>query len=429
MSKNEHSIANMEGKIQTICMLVFNYFPNEIGGAEHQCQKLSHEMAVKGLTCVVLTARLFDTHRKTENDRGVTIVRIWTTQTIINKLIKLRRKIDRKKINFRSEKPTNFSGYYTKSNKPQDLLEKSVHWLNAFSFMVGVWWFIFKKRNEIDIIHTHIASWNAGFAGWLGNLYKIPVVCKAAFIPPFHEYGKSIPFGSKWKIWRTQIQYIAMLPEIEHMLHAQGVPLERIYLVPNGVFLPKKKAPIENNNLVLYVGNFSQGSGHKGFDILFKSWAIVCGEIQNVKLVIAGGGDRTHWTQMACELGCMESISFLGYVKNMENIYLDAGLFVLPSRAEGMSNALLEAQSFGIPAVVSDIPGNREVVVHGETGLIVPINDVKKFAKAMVRILQNETLRVKMGTRARIHVEEKFSMKNISDQVLEVYDCVCKNNP
>ncbi len=276
----------------------------------------------------------------------------------------------------------------------------SVQWLNTLAFMLGSTWLLYKKRKDIDIIHTHVASWNAGFAGWIGNILNIPVVCKAAYLPPFQDFGNSIPFAGKWRRWRKKIPYIALLPEMAQNLCEQGVLEKNIYIIPNGVIIPDDTAPVAENTSVLYVGNFSQGSDHKGFDILLKAWSIVSRDVANAHLLIAGGGEQSRWVEMAKDLGCYESIEFLGHVQDIGALYKKAGLFVLPSRGEGMSNALLEAQSYGLPCVVSDIPGNREIVVDRKTGIIVPVDDPVQFADAIVEMISNKTVQDKHGKRS-----------------------------
>ena len=204
-------------------------------------------------------------------------------------------------------------------------------------------------------------------------------------------------------------------------LALNGVPREMIHIIPNGVSIPDDIAPVETNRSVLYVGNFTQGVAHKGFDILIEAWAKVHGKLPWASLIIAGGGDSRHWREMATILGCGDSIRFAGHILDMSSCYLQAGLFVLPSRGEGISNALLEANSFGIPAVASDIPGNREVIIHEQTGLLVPVNDAKALAESIVRLLRDDGSRKHMGQVARSRIIENYSIENVVNRVCALY--------
>jgi glycosyltransferase involved in cell wall biosynthesis len=138
-------------------------------------------------------------------------------------------------------------------------------------------------------------------------------------------------------------------------------------------------------------------------------------------LMIAGGGDDTAWRRLANQLGCSDSVSFLGHVKDVKSLYLSACIFVLPSRGEGLSNALLEAQSYGIPAVVSDIPGNCEVVIHQKTGLVVPVGDAAQLAAEVVRLWVDDDLRERLGGQARRQAIDRFSMRDTANQLVELY--------
>jgi glycosyltransferase involved in cell wall biosynthesis len=299
---------------------------------------------------------------------------------------------------------------------------KTAKWLNTFFFITGASVYFFYNRKSIDIIHTHVASWNAGFAGWIGHKLNIKVLCKAAFLPAFHDFGTAIPFASVWNEWRKRIAFIALLPEMADDICKQGVAKEQIHTLSNGVCIPQDSATVEKNNSVLYVGNFSQGSDHKGFDILIKAWNIIHKHLPGIRLFIAGSGEKRPWKQMAFDLGCNESISFLGHVPDLSKYYKEAGIFVLPSRGEGISNALLEAQSYGIPAVVSDIPGNSKVVANKKTGYLVPVNDAVGFADAIIKLLGNSALRKKMGREARNNIVLNYSITSIVERLKTVYE-------
>lgn len=94
---------------------------------------------------------------------------------------------------------------------------------------------------------------------------------------------------------------------------------------------------------------------------------------------------------------------------------------MLPSRQEGMSNALLEAQSWGIPCVVSDIIGNAAVVDHGINGLLFPVDDATKMAEAILELLSNDSLGIELGHNARIKAIQQFDLKQIAERMLNSY--------
>ena len=109
----------------------------------------------------------------------------------------------------------------------------------------------------------------------------------------------------------------------------------------------------------------------------------------------------------AARLGIGEQIDWFGFVQDPLLHYNIAKVFVLPSRIEGTPNALLEAMGCGLPVIVSDgTPGLLEVVEHGVTGLVVPVNDAVALAAALRAMLSDATLRRRLGTAARERVLE-----------------------
>ena len=410
---------------KTICMLVYNYHPNKTGGAEAQCRLQAIELVRQGYRCVVVTARTQKKIPYRENDYGCKVIRIPVPQPMIDVAIRLKNSILFR--NNHGKKNSSATTGKTKGGEQSGFISIAVQWLNVFFFIVGASLYFFLKRNSIYVIHTHVASWNAGFAGWIGNKLNIPVVCKAAFLPAFHPFGESIPFAALWQKWRPLISYIALLPEMADDLTSQGVPRDQIYVIPNGVCIPLDPAPVDSNNLVLYVGNLSQGSAHKGFDILISAWAKVLEKQPDAQLFIAGRGEKVPWVDMAKKLGCNGSISFLGHVSDIGHYYKQASVFVLPSRGEGISNDLLEAQSYGIPAVVSDIPGNREVVIDKKTGILVSVNDLSALADEMIKLLDNPCLRKNLGSAARDNINVNFSITAIVERLKSVYTTIAVN--
>lgn len=415
----------MVDSIKTVCMLIYNYYPQPTGGAERQCRLQAKELVRSGCRCFVVTAKVCNDIQAREMDQGCEIIRVPVVQPVIDRLISIKNTFSKEKNC--SQESTNQvkTGIDVKAGAQVGILAIVVQWMNTLCFIVTSGWFIYRNRSEIDVIHTHVASWNAGFAGWIGNLLNIPVVCKAAYLPPFDQLLTTVPFSSFWSKWRKKTNYIALVPEMAQALYDEGVDEANVTILPNGVLIPSERAPVENNRTVLYVGNFSQGSGHKGFDTLLKSWAIVSKNVADAHLVLAGGGDLGKWKSLAENLQCINTVSFLGHVADLGRVYMDAGIFILPSRGEGMSNALLEAHSYGIPAVVSDIPGNREIVQDGETGYIVPVDAHDEYASAVIALLRDPSLRYNFGINARERTINKYSIERVVEEVRKTYLTLC----
>jgi glycosyltransferase involved in cell wall biosynthesis len=396
-------------------MLVYSYYPEATGGAERQCRLQAHELARRGHSCTILTARSSFGLPRREWESGCAVVRVTVAQAWVDLLLRVRPSAAKKG---EGSAPANSA---LPSDEPSMAWPSHVvRWLNALFFMVGATRFLLTHRRDFAVLHTHIADWNAGFVGWIGHRLGLPVLAKAAFFPAFPRIH-GVPLASRWRHWRKRIAYIAMTEVMADDLVAEGVPREQLRVIPNGVPEAPVVAVPADSETVLYVGNFTQGAAHKAFDVLLDAWALVAPRCPNARLQIAGGGDAESWQAYARKLGCADRVDFLGHQRDLEPCYLRAGLLVLPSRGEGISNALLEAMSFGLPVVVSDIPGNRTVVRDGVDGLVVPTGDAASLAEALHRLLGSPDLRQSMGRAARARVRAAFDLGRVVDAVTDYY--------
>jgi GalNAc-alpha-(1->4)-GalNAc-alpha-(1->3)-diNAcBac-PP-undecaprenol alpha-1,4-N-acetyl-D-galactosaminyltransferase len=146
----------------------------------------------------------------------------------------------------------------------------------------------------------------------------------------------------------------------------------------------------------------------KAQDVLLDAFAQLGDEFDEWRLAFLGkgrlgGGLRAR----ARSLGITKRVDWHGIVEDPHAFYRTARIFALPSRVEGMPNALLEAMSCGLPVVVSDgAPGPLELVEDGVTGLVVPVNDAAALAAALRRLAADESLRKRLGEAARERISE-----------------------
>lgn len=114
-------------------------------------------------------------------------------------------------------------------------------------------------------------------------------------------------------------------------------------------------------------------------------------------------------------------IEWWGWKEEMEEVYAQATIVCMPSYREGLPKSLLEAAACGRPIITTDVPGCREVVRHGENGLLVAARDVSSLVEALKHLLNNPSLCKEMGTRGREIVEKEFSSEIITSQTLALY--------
>jgi glycosyltransferase involved in cell wall biosynthesis len=114
-------------------------------------------------------------------------------------------------------------------------------------------------------------------------------------------------------------------------------------------------------------------------------------------------------------------VEWWGVRDDMPRVLAEASVVCLPSYREGLPKVLLEAAACGRPIVATDVPGCREVVIGGESGLLVPARDADALATAIKTLLGNPLMRAAMGARGRHLAEEEFSVERIAEETIHVY--------
>jgi len=162
----------------------------------------------------------------------------------------------------------------------------------------------------------------------------------------------------------------------------------------------------------------------KGIDLLIRSLKILEKEGFNVVLKIAGEGpERNNLEILAKKLG-VNNVIFLGWVprKELVNLYRNCDVYVHSSYAETIPAAIREAMSVGRPIVTTNVGVIDEYLKDGENGFLINKRDEYEFAEAIAKLLSDENLRYKIGLNNRRYALEKFSLRNIIKQWLEVYE-------
>ncbi|MBQ6461080.1 glycosyltransferase family 4 protein [Candidatus Saccharibacteria bacterium] len=170
-------------------------------------------------------------------------------------------------------------------------------------------------------------------------------------------------------------------------------------------------------NTFCYVGRIVD---YKGIWELVEAFKIVVKKYSNAKLNIYGEGEVEKYKKM-CD-GC-NGIVFHGRTEEPLKVLAENEAFVLPSYREGLSLSLLDAAMMGKKIIASDVDGNPEVVVDGETGLLVPAKDAEKLAEAMIWMLEHRKEANEMAEKARKRYEKDFDFEKIfEERMLPLYN-------
>ena len=262
----------------------------------------------------------------------------------------------------------------------------------------------------------------SGPVAWLiKKLFRIPYIVslRGGDVPGFRPYDFHIyhrlaaPFLRV--IWWNAAAVVANSAGLRQLAQAFDPGLE-IPVIPNGIDLGTYRITDRDWMFprLLSAGRIVH---QKGLDLAMRA----LGELRELdwEWYIAGDGPQLPVLQsLAKELGIGDRVHFLGWQsrEDLMECYGRANVFLFPSRHEGMPNALLEAMASGLPAVASCIAGNEELVVDGETGYLVPSEDIESLQAALKNVLIDPALREQMGRASRQYVEANYSWESTAQQ-------------
>ena len=219
--------------------------------------------------------------------------------------------------------------------------------------------------------------------------------------------------GRAWQVLRRLTYRFASLvtanSQVAIAALREYLPERRLAFIANGVGHARPSAPEQQRESFLAVGRLTD---QKGFDVLLDAFARCAAMCPTWTLVVAGDGpNRARLIEQAERLGIASAVVWLGAIANIDDAYQRAGAFVMPSRFEGMPNALLEAMSFGLPVVATDnVSAARELVSVTGAGLVVPADDAVALAQAMCELAASPSDRARMG-RAGVAAVKPLSLE------------------
>lgn len=198
-----------------------------------------------------------------------------------------------------------------------------------------------------------------------------------------------------------------------------GVDCERFHPVEDKRKLRRKLELNEDERIIVTVASLTEVKDHRSLLTAAAKVLNTC-ELPIRFLWLGEGPLRPELETFARQLGIKNRIDMIGNSDQVPEYLACADISVLPSRLEGMSNAILEAMASGLPVVAKDVGGNPELVIEGETGFLPQDNNVTAFAAAIERLVIDLQLRVRMGKMARKHATKNFS---IDSMVRNYADC------
>lgn len=276
------------------------------------------------------------------------------------------------------------------------------------------------------ISYTEHANMLGMLAGWLGAV-PLRIVTTRGRIQGFkrwqgwlHAAMINLGFGSC---------LVANSENGRTMSIHEGVKPNKIKVVPNGIEVrqvdPQLRQQVrrelalqEHVPVVFSAGRMAYEKGH---DLLVAAAIQVIAECPDVVFLAAGIGDlRFEYETQISRLGLTEQVRFLGYRKDIPDLMAAADIYTLPSRSEGMPNALLEAMSLGLPAAAFKMGGVSEIITDGLTGLLAKPNDPSALAGIIIRLVKDHDLRQKLGFSGQEHVRREYNLEKMLNRYEEL---------
>jgi glycosyltransferase involved in cell wall biosynthesis len=334
-----------------VAMVLPTYLPESFGGAEQQCRKLCDALEQLGVAVTVLAPRL----------RAATPAREVHGRTTIERL--------------RVRHAPNLGGRHL----PSFLL-----WSAKLA------WWLYAHRHEYDVIHVIHGRLHAVPAAVAGRVLGKPVLVKLGRggdhfdLTVVRNKRLGGPLFSSL-IARCTTAFVANSREIVGDLRALGIPDSRIHRLPNGVELPRTEhlqartfgtTPVR----FLYFGRLDP---EKALDRMIRGFAALPTRSRARLTIVGEGACGADLVALAARLGVQDQVVFQKPVADVGQLLRDADFHVSTSLSEGMSNALLEAMSWGIPAIVSRVSGVDDVVIDGRSGLVFEPGDDQGYAAAL----------------------------------------------
>lgn len=223
---------------------------------------------------------------------------------------------------------------------------------------------------------------------------------------------------------------IVVLAQSELAAYREFVPGQIVVAIPNAIEIPSlpkpEQAPSPDGVLrLVYVGRLARD---KGLGEALRGLALARAGDTAATLTIAGSGpDEESLAAEARELGIAPAVRFVGpvFADKKQTLLTEADVLLLPTYAEGMPYALLEAMAAGLPAITTRVGGIPDVVVEGVHGLFVPVRDDYAIAGAIARLANDRELLTRAGNACRRRIAHSYSSERLADDFSRLYAALC----
>jgi glycosyltransferase involved in cell wall biosynthesis len=302
----------------------------------------------------------------------------------------------------------------------------------AYTMQDGVETFryLVKQRHTYDVIHVQQAFGHAVVsviaARSFGKKCIIKIACAGGY-GDLSVFSGFEGFGQALEILHQADRVVAISREVEEELLTWGFQAERVIRIPNGVDTQyfQRCQPMPEWKKVRFI-LIGRRTPQKGIDLALQSAKHLVEQGLDERFEIKFYGfdyPEYDYRAMAQELGVMPWVEFLPHTQPeaMLDVYQSGNCLILPSRGEGLSNALLEAMAVELPIIATAVSGTVDVMEDGQEGLLIPCDSSEALTKAMATIIQKPNLAQRLGQQARHKVVRAFSLESVAQQYSALY--------
>jgi len=288
------------------------------------------------------------------------------------------------------------------------------------------------RRLAGDVLHLNLPSaYDAGVSSvaWAARQAGYRRVVSTEHLPMHGRKYRKFPAKCLFSHWIDSVVTVAEANRI-YLTRDHGIPGEKVRVIPNGVEDTAPYTSEERGRLraswgvrgdELAVGIVGRLTRRKGHHHLLSALARMPDSPPFRLIVVGDGEEEATLQEQARSLGLAGRIVWLGACADAPRLMRAFDLFTLPSSVEAMPLTILEAMAAGLPVVATAVFGVPEVVVEGQTGLLVPPENEEILGAALGRLLGAQELRREMGGRARRRYEERFTAEKMAQATAAVY--------
>ncbi len=304
--------------------------------------------------------------------------------------------------------------------------------LRAYRELLGL-----LRTERFDVVHTHNPK-----PGVLGRIAArragLPVVLNTVhgmWATPEDRARRKVPvLAAEWLAARySDLEFYQSGEDLAWARRLRVVGRKRSVHLGNGVdltrFTPalageerirKLRAEMGIGEDELVVGTVGRMVREKGYEELFQVARVVRDRVPNARFLVIGQSDPDKPDAItAAEIEAVRDAAvFTGWREDIPELMALMDVFVLPSWREGMPRSAIEAAASGLPLVMTDIRGCREVIDDGHEGLLVPVRDPAALTEAILRLLHDPAMRARMGAAARVRAEREFDERRVARTVV-----------